>query len=276
MHVIPVYRDLVAGGWPRALRMHRPFFAGLEETYGPELFGPKGIPGAVQQGGHQLAARVAAAAGLAAWEEQSAAALALAMAHLPGPPPPVYLACLFDLAPGATVSVAARPAVAIGLERFGAEAPASPPRHLFHPSELIEIIPHEAAHAVRMQGLGLPPTPRQLPLKEMLLLEGTAVLVTDHLLGRPTLGTFMTAADLDRHRTADTLLRTQIRPWLEARGMPVFRQFFSAGSPISGYYLGWSLCTDYLRRTGRTLRELILMPADTVLAAVGLKATGGP
>lgn len=275
MHVIPVYRDLLSGGWPYALQSQAPYFSGLEETYGREWFGPAGVPGLAAVTGDALLTRIADAAALTEWEDWAARCLQRAMEELPGPPPPLYLACLFDFAPGATLSVHGRPSIALGLERFRHDPPTPPPRHHYHPSELVEIVPHEAAHAARMQGLGLPPTPRLLPLKEMLMLEGTALLLTDQLLGRQSLRTFMPADMIASHQAWDPYLRQHVVPCLESGGMDAFHRFFSAASPVSGYYLGWSLCSDYLQRSGRTLAELILTPADEVLRTLELMPTGG-
>lgn len=270
MPVISLFRDLLAAGWADCCRRHEPYFAGLLDTYGPELLGP-GFPAA-----HVAAQGAAVAAGLARaaplpWEQAAAGLLDLAMQHLPGPAPDLYLGTLFFMAPAATIGVGGQPALAIGLERFDpAAVPARPPRGQFAPAELPDMVPHEAAHAVRMRALGLPASPRRLPLAEMLLLEGTALLFTDALVGRETLPGFMPAADLARHRALLPHLPAALAPDLHRSGPAVFQRYFAATAPRSGYFAGLELCRRYCAATGTGPAALVTTPTRTVLAALDL------
>lgn len=271
MALVSLFRELLATGWAGCCQRYPEYFTGLADTYGPELLGP-GFPALhVAARGADLAARLARVAPLP-WEPAAAALLDLALDYLPGPPPDLYLATLFDLAPAATVGVGGRPVIALGLERFDpAAAPAPPPRWLFAPAELADMVPHEAAHAVRMQVLDLPPSPRRLPLAEMLLLEGTALLFADALLGRETLPGFMPAADLARHRAlAPGAWAGALAPDLHRAGPAVFARYFSPHAPLSGYWIGLELCRRYCRATGTRPAALVTTPTRTVLRTLGL------
>lgn len=270
MAIIPLFRDLLREGWSACCRRHEPYFAGLWETYGPELLGP-GFPGAlVAAGGAAVASQLLRVAPLG-WEEAAAALLSLTFRHLPGPAPDLYLGTLFGMAPAATIGVQGRPAIALGLERFDPLASREPPpRTFFAPEELADMVPHEAAHAIRMQALTLPPSPRVLPLAEMLLLEGTALLFTDALLGRETLPGFMPAADLARHQAMAPHLARLVAPDLDRAGPDVFARYFSPAAPVSGYYVGLELCRRYCQATGIHPADLVTVPTRTVLGALGL------
>lgn len=214
---------------------------------------------------------VAAAAPLADWEGTAGGLLQAAMApwaaHWVAPWPDVWLAPLLFLAPGATLSIDGRPAIAIGLDRFGPGPPHAPPRGLYHPAELTEIVPHEAAHAVRMAALGLPPTPRALTLAEMIVLEGTALCYTDALVGRPTVTSFLPATACAWHETHAPALWDRVARDLSLAGMAAFHRYFGADNPISGYYMGWWLCRRCIARSGRSPADLVVMPTEQILAA---------
>jgi hypothetical protein len=280
--IIPLYKDLLrslgacpAGQpvWPRfeaeVYYPHRAFFEGLVETYGDELFGPGGLPDAVEAAAPRLLQmlRFAPSYGM---EQQCEQNLQMASALLPGATPNLYLGTLLFTAPAATISVLARPALVLGLERFHPQPPADQPqKYWYHPSESVEMIPHEAAHAARMQVLDLPPTPRRLSLLDMVMLEGTALTFTDLLLGRQTLATFMPSEQLAWHEANDAYARSVIWPDLGQAGMGAFTRYFSASSPVSGHWVGYSLCRDFLRRYGpETITRLIAMPSPEILAAL--------
>ncbi len=270
MAVIALFRDLLATGWATCCAVHQPYFTGLWETYGPELLG-QGFPVAhVHALGTGIASRLARVAPLD-WEQDAGALLELTFRHLPGPVPDLYLGTLFGMAPAATIAVGGRPTIALGLEHFDPAAwPADPPRILYAPAEVANMIPHEAAHAARMHALGLPLSPRLLTLAEMLLLEGTALLFTDALLGRETLPGFMPAADIARHRAVLPHLAAAVAPDLNLTGPQVFTRYFSAGSPVNGYFLGLELCRQYSQATDTEPRALVTAPTRAVLGALGL------
>ncbi|BDG60908.1 DUF2268 domain-containing protein [Caldinitratiruptor microaerophilus] len=269
MAIIPVWRELLAGtaAGPGCLSL----LAALEETYGPEVYGPGGAPGALARTWLPAIGQIARVGG-DWWEASIATLLGRVYRHLPPPPPDVYLGTLLFLAPAATLSLQGRPVVAVGLERFDPLCPPGmpPPRGLYHPSEVEEMLPHEAAHVARIRALGLCPSPRDLTLADMVLLEGTALLFTDWFLGRQTLPTFMPAAEIARHQAEEAAHRAVVRGALGERGMPAFLRFFRANAPVSGYYVGLSLCREYCARTGVTPDRLVLVPTREILAAVGL------
>jgi|GEM_PF-1737147 len=283
----PVYRDVLLSLeayrqgsplWPAfatiAYQPHQAFFDGLTETYGPSLFGPEGLPGAVQQSALMLheALRPAPTYRM---EERAAAILEATRPYLPGPMPDLYVGTLFFTAPAATLSVRGRPAIALGLERFSPQPPSTGEKYWYHPDEVVEMLPHEAAHAVRMEALGLPPTPQGLSLLDMLLLEGTALLFTDLLLGRETIATFINPERLAWHKANDDWVLAAVDREFPATGMGVFRRYFAADAPVSGYYAGLSLCRRYLERYGAgAMPELLLLPSAEVLRRLGWRAHG--
>lgn len=280
-----LYRDLVdlpgRDLWPAFIRStykkHRPYFDGLVETYGSEVFGPAGLRGAVEAAGPAAVAAIRAL--LARGESPEATAEALlqqCQPLLPGEPPELYLATLLFLAPAATLCVAGAPVIAVGLERFTTGDPPPPPpgypgRFHYRLPELEEMIPHEACHVARMRALSLPTTPRRLSLKDMVFLEGTALVFADHLVGRETLRTFLPEATFVSHRSHDQEVRRKAMAEFDQTGMGVFGRYFSPLAPVSGYYVGFSLCREYLERFGEDrLPELITMPSDEILSRLGL------
>ncbi len=281
MAIIPVYPDMLRAlqaappgrRWPafeaRVYLPHRAYFDGLAETYGPEIFGPGGLPGAVERMGPALLQALSPAPGYQ-MEERTARLLAAARSLLPGTEPDVWLGTLLFIAPAATLSVQGQPAIALGMERFHPAPPPVPQKYWYQPDEVVEMIPHEAAHAARMEVLNLPPTPRQLTLLEMVMLEGTALTFTDQLLGKETLATFMPPEHLQWHRANDALVRRVAAADFGASGMDVFQRYFSPTSPVSGYYVGYSLCREYLDRHGPTaVTELVALPSAEILRRLG-------
>lgn len=282
--VIPLYLDVLnalravpdgAPAWPffreTAYQPHRAFFDGLVETYSDFLFGPGGLPGAVERTGPALRAALAPAPTYR-MEQQAEQLLRTAGMLLPGEEPDLYLGTLFFTAPAATLSVNGRPAIALGLERFHPAPPRGGPKTWYHPTEMVEMVPHEAAHAARMQVLGLPPTPRLLSLLEMVMLEGTALTFTDMLIGRVTLATFMPAEQLRWHQEHDAAVRAAAAAEFHTGGMPAFLKYFSGSSPVNGYYVGYSLCREYLDRFGpESMRELVALPSAEILRRLAFK-----
>lgn len=278
MALIPLYRDLlstleaVPAGvpvWPtfaaNLLRLYPAYFDGLAQTYGPDRFGPAVLPGLVEQQAPALRQALAPAPSYGL-EAHAAALLELVAPLLPGPRPDIYLGTLFFTAPAATLAINGRPAIALGLERFHPSPPAATPRQLYHPAESAEMIPHEAAHCARMKVLGLPPTPQELSLLEMVMLEGTALIFTDLLLHKQTLATFMPAEQLAWHEAHEAEVRQAATADLGMSGMEPFFKYFSTDSPISGYYVGYSLCREFLRRFGpESMPLLIAMPSAEIL-----------
>ena len=279
MAVIPLYLDIMRvlaatpygyPIWPRfeeeVYYPHRAYFEGLIETYGDDTFGPGGLRGALEGATPSLreGLRHAPYYGL---EAEAGRWLAAVEPLLPWTAAPnLYLGTLLFTAPAATLSILGRPTIALGLERFHPSPPQTGAKYWYHPRESAEMIPHEAAHVARMQALGLPATPRRLSLMDMIMLEGTALTFTDSLLGRQTLATFLPADRLAWHRANDAAIRAAVAPDLHREGMDVFGQYFAAESPISGYYVGYSLCTDWLKRHGTDqIRTLLALPAQTIL-----------
>ncbi|MFO7171431.1 MAG: DUF2268 domain-containing putative Zn-dependent protease [Bacillota bacterium] len=266
MQVVPLYRSLLAGGWQEVARRYPEYPAALEETYGPEPFAPWGVWDPHHPAIPAARARIRRCAG-AGWEDRAAALLRAAHRHLPGPAPVCYLGTLLGLGPAATLSRGGEPVIAVGLERFDPAArPEPPPRSLYHPGELEGMLPHEAAHVARFRALGLPPTPRHLSLAEMLLLEGTALLFTDWLLGRETLPSFLPVRDLARVAGTWPLLLRAIEPELGERGMSIFTRYFGTGAPVSGYALGLALARRYQAATGANPVAVLLTPTEQILA----------
>ncbi|HEY8346527.1 MAG TPA: DUF2268 domain-containing putative Zn-dependent protease [Symbiobacteriaceae bacterium] len=281
MALIPVYQDVlrvlqaVPPGtpvWPafesEVFLPHRAFFEGLSATYGPEVFGPGGLPAAVEQLAPILRAALEPASSYQ-MEEYVQKLLDQVTPLLPGIPSNVYLGVLFFLSPAATLSILERPAIALGLERFHPSPPPGPFKYWYHPREAEEMIPHEAAHVARMQVLKLPPTPRKLTLLDMVMLEGTALVFTDLLLGRTTLTTFMPAEQFAWHQANDQYVRAVVASEFHTGGMEAYLRYFSMYSPISGYYVGYSICREYLERYGNhAIRELVGLPSDEILRRV--------
>ncbi len=262
MAVIPTYRELAQG---RISPSSIALMQGLDETYGPESFGPGGALGALQRQGPALRQALGAASAYGL-EGLSTHWLGKVAPLLPGAPPDLYLGTLLFTAPAATISVGGRPALALGLERFHPTAPAGEPKFFYRPQEAEEMVPHEAAHAARMQALGLPPTPRRLSLLDMVMLEGTALTFADLLLGRETLATFMPKGQLQWHRHHDREVRAAAAADFGRSGMDAFHRYFGVNSPVSGYYVGYSLCSEFLQRFGPgSIRSLIAMPSQQIL-----------
>lgn len=281
MAISRVYADFLPlpdqGLWPAfsrsCYRKHRDYFDGLIATYGEDAFGPGGLRRAVESAG--AAARQAIQVLFAEGGDPEPLAEHLlegCLPLLPGISPRVYLGTLFFLAPAATLDIGGQPAIAVGLERFTAgDPPPAPPgypgRFFYRLTELEEMIPHEACHVARMQALSLPLTPRRLSLRDMILLEGTALVFTDRLVGRETLRTFMPAESFRVHRSRDAEVRRLAAADFDQVGMSAFLRYFSPLSPVSGYYVGFSLCREYLDRFGEDrLTELVTLPSDEVLA----------
>ncbi len=281
MRITPVYRDVLrsleaaARGsplWPAfhhlAYRPHREYFDGFAETYGPALLGREGLPALVTRLAPALHLALSPAPGYR-MEERVRSIMARLRPLLPGRLPDVYLATLFFVAPAATISVGGRPAIALGLERFS-PAPPPGPRYWYRPDEVEEMLPHEAAHAVRMEALGLPPSPQGLSLLDMVMLEGTALLFTDLLLGRETLATFMDPARLSWHRAHDAAVLAAAAREFGTGGMAAFTRYFAVDAPISGYWVVYSLCRRFLERYGTSaMRELLCMPSAEILRRLG-------
>ncbi|HLN64982.1 MAG TPA: DUF2268 domain-containing putative Zn-dependent protease [Symbiobacteriaceae bacterium] len=235
------------------------------ETYGETMFGPDGLRGAMEKAAPALKAMLRHAPGYGL-EAATARLMAQVEPLLPGTAPNVYLGTLLFMAPAATLGVLGRPAVALGLERFHPGPPPHQPKYWYHPAEVVEMLPHEAAHVARMQVLKLPPTPRRLTLLDMAMLEGTALTFTDLLLGRQTLATFLPADRLAWHRANDAYIRQAVLPDLAKSGMETFLRYFGADSPISGYYVGYSYCCDWLNRHGfDRVRDLVALPSHEIL-----------
>jgi hypothetical protein len=236
------------------------YYQGLAETYGLQA-----LPGAAPdlRAAERAALARAAALGL---HERSARLLAASSRHLPGPEPDLYVGPLFGIAPAATIAVGGRPAVAVGADRFYPAADRTQyPRRFYHPDELAEMVPHEAAHAARMEALALPPTPRLLTLLEMAMLEGTALLCADSLLGRRTLPSFLPEAQIawhERHRPQ--VLREAEQQW-ESGGMAAFVRWFGEAAPVSGYWVGYDLCRTYQQRFGSIP---LTVPSRLILACL--------
>lgn len=275
MAVIPLYRDLLRlhQAAPQqfgaiACQRYPTFFGGLWETYGPDLFGPS-LPRSLQVAGPALAEALHGASSLGL-EERAEVLLAQSAALLPGPPPDCYLGTLLFTGPAATVGIGGAPVVVVGMERFMANPPTGGPKQYYHPTELAEMIPHEAAHVARGGALRLPMSPRGLSLLEMCMLEGTALHFADSLIGRQTLATFMPAERIAWHEAN----REPIRQWVQGRwresGFPTFKRYFGSEAELSGYWIGYDLCRRYLETCGpQALGPLITMPSREVLARLG-------
>lgn len=278
MAMIPLYRDLLRvlqatpysfPIWPafeaEVYYPHRAYFEGLAATYGDDLFGPEGLRGAVERAAPNLreCLRHGPEFGLEAraqyWLEQ-------VDPLLPWTAPNIYLGTLLFTGPAATISVLGRPAIALGVERFHPTPPQTGAKYWYHPTELAEIIPHESAHVARMQVLNLPASPRALSLLDMVMLEGTALVFSDQLLGRQTLATFLPPERFAWHQAHDAAVRAAVAPDFGKAGMEMFLKYFATDSPVSGYYIGWSLCRDWLRRHGPDqMRHLLTLPAQAIL-----------
>ncbi|HYF92735.1 MAG TPA: DUF2268 domain-containing putative Zn-dependent protease [Symbiobacteriaceae bacterium] len=278
MAVIPLYRPIMQvlnatpygyPVWPRfeteVFYPHRAYFEGLSATYGADFFGAGGLPAAVERAAPALreSLRHAPQYGLEAGAQQW---LERVDPLLPWSAPNFYLGTLFFTAPAATVGILGRPSITLGVERFHPSPPQTGAKYWYHPAEIAEMVPHEAAHVARMQALGLPPTPRRLSLLDMVMLEGTALTFTDLLLGRQTLATFLPADHLAWHRANDDAVRAAAAAEFDREGMEIFRKYFSAGAPVSGYYVGYSICCDWLRQHGPgQMRNLVALPSRTIL-----------
>jgi len=278
MAIVPVYLELVqvlVGSDPVLPALSLPArhcLEALEETYGPALCGPGGLEATLAGQRAQLLQALAPTTnlGLEAMAERS---IALAAPLLPdGHAPDLYLSTLLFTAPAATLSMGGQPTIIVGMERFSIEAHrrnpgGGRPPYWFHPEQVAEMIPHEAAHAARMQALDLPTTPRTLSLLEMVMLEGTALCFTDDLLGRKTLESFMPPRMIAQHRSRDRQMRHAILTRMHQTGMAAFTEFFAADSPISGYYVGQSLCRSYLqRRPDISSADLLAIPSQAIVA----------
>jgi hypothetical protein len=273
--IIPLYRDLLRllqAAPDRfaalAIQSHPTFFAGLWETYGPEIFG-RSLGAALQSSAPALLGALHPAPQFGI-EERAAALIDQAEKQLPGPPVDCYLGTLLFTGPAATAGIGGHPAIVVGMERFTPNPPPGGPKQWYRPDEVAEMIPHEAAHVARMRALGLPLSPRHLSLLEMCMLEGTALHFADHLVGRPTLATFMPTEQIAWHEANREALRHWVRPHWRNTGMPTFQAFFGTGAPISGYWIGYDLCRRYLERHGRgSLPELVRLPSSTALNRLG-------
>jgi hypothetical protein len=261
--------------WPRfeqeVYYPHRAYFEGLVATYGEEMFGEGGLRGAVEQAAPGLREQLRHAHTLGL-EGEAQRWLEFVTPRLTWTPPNIYVGTLLFTAPAATLSVLGRPAIALGVERFQpgpVQAPGEE-KYWYSPAELVEIIPHEAAHVARMQALKLPATPRQLSLLDMVMLEGTALTFTDLLLGRTTLATFMAPEQLAWHQANDGAIRAAVAQDFTREGMEVFLKYFSAEAPVSGYWVGYSLCAEWLRKHGTDqIGRLVALPSSEILAGLG-------
>lgn len=262
--------------WPAfansCLSRHRDYFEGITQTWGEEMLGPGGLQGAVQRHGPAMLQRLtrldieAVGRTAAAWLERS-------LPLLPGPAPDLYVGVLFFTCPACTLSVAGRPAVAVGAERLTPDRPVRRAGYRldFTVAELAEMVPHEACHAARLQALGLSGRIAELSLLDMLWLEGTALVFTDRLLGRPpdrsTLHTLLPAAVLAEHARNDDAVCRRALDASERRGLDALIAFFSPGAPVSGYYVGRRLVQRYLAAHGEdSLAELITLPSAAATA----------
>lgn len=278
MALILLYRDVarVLGStpygypiWPRfeeeVYYPHRAYFEGLVATYGEETFGKGGLRGAIERAAPMLREQLRHTHTLGL-EGEAQRWLEIVAPRLSWTPPNIYVGTLLYTAPAATIAVLGRPAMALGVERFQAAPAPGEPKYWYTPSELAEIIPHEAAHVARMQALNLPATPRQLSLLDMVMLEGTALTFTDLLLGRPTLATFMPPDQLAWHQANDAAIRSAVAQDFARDGMEVFFKYFTSGAPVSGYWVGYSLCAEWLRKHGtEQIGRLVGLPSAVIL-----------
>lgn len=275
MAVIPLYRELLRlhDAAPQqfgalACQQYPTYFGGLWETYGPDLFGPS-LPRSLQAAGPALAGALRGASTLGL-EEKAEALLAQSATLLPGPAPDCYLGTLLFTGPAATVGIGGAPVVVVGMERFTAHPPAGGPKQYYHPSELAEMIPHEAAHVARGTALHLPMSPRGLSLLEMCMLEGTALHFADSLVGRQTLATFMPAERIAWHEANREPIRLWVRNHWRESGLEAFKRYFGSEADLSGYWIGYDLCRRYLETCGYdSLQALITMPSAAVLSRLG-------
>lgn len=100
----------------------------------------------------------------------------------------------------------------------------------------------------------------------MVMLEGTALTFTDLLLGKQTLATFMPPQQMAWHQTHESEARAAVAAEAATTGMVPFMKYFSQHSPVSGYYVGYSYCRDYLQRYGAgAIRELMALPSPEIL-----------
>lgn len=228
------------------------YFRGLEETYGFPVPRSAG-PALVQAAAMHLPDR--------------ALRLLQQVSHrLPGPEPDLFVGPLFGIGPATTIAVEGRPAIAVGADKFDPRADRSVfPRRFYHPDELEEMLPHEAAHVVRMRALDLPPTPRRLSLLDMVMLEGTALVFTDSLVGRRTLDTFLSPELMRLHARHERQVLDHIADHFHTGGMDAFLRWFGQGAWPSGYYAGYALCRDYLIRTGAVP---VTLPSRAILASL--------
>lgn len=286
MEPIAVWRDLLDAAWSagwmpgralptsflpqfmqRVYQPHRDYFDGLEATYGPEIWGDDGALSHLVGHAQPLLESTLRGATTTHLDRMAAELLESSSRLLPGPTPTLYTAPLNFLAPAATVAVGGKPVVVVAPERFAPEPlPPQPAKFLYGPSELVEMVPHETCHVARMQALGLPPSPRELSLLDMVLLEGTALVFTDQIAGRTTLRTFLPPERMQWHEANEELVLATAAQDFGVIGMPAFIRYFAADSAISGYYVGYSLCRTYLDIYGPgSLPDLIVMPSELVL-----------
>jgi hypothetical protein len=262
--------------WPRfeeeVYYPHRAYFEGLVATYGEESFGEGGLRGAIERAAPQLREQLRHAHALGL-EGEAQRWLEVVAPRLTWTLPNIYVGTLLYTAPAATLSVLGRPAIALGVERFQPGTPTSPApgqtKYWYAPAEIAEMIPHEAAHVARMQALELSASPRKLSLLDMVMLEGTALTFTDLLVGRPTLATFMPPQQLAWHQANDAAIREAVAQEYAREGMEVFTKYFTTGAPVSGYWVGYSLCAEWLRRHGTDqIGRLVGLPSAEILAGL--------
>lgn len=158
----------------------------------------------------------------------------------------VYVGFGFGAAPATSLLVGGRPAIAL---------------HFEHPQcrpELLEtLVTHEFAHCARSAALGLPLSPAELGLADMIAYEGTAARFADAVLGLDTLGQMMSADDRRWHEENEAAVRAAFQAERDGKGMRVALRWFSAGGRPSGYWLGARLCDAW---RGGTLADLLAAP----------------
>lgn len=139
-------------------------------------------------------------------------------------------------------------------------------------SRLPVALAHETNHNVRFQ---FEKWHDDITLAEMMVSEGLAENFATNLYGEENVGPWVSKTDLE---TLNEYIKPIIREGLEVQGldnltaylygdeMAKMQNYFPVGLPYcAGYACGYHMIKYYLKKTGKTIEEATLLPAEEIL-----------
>ncbi len=142
-------------------------------------------------------------------------------------------------------------------------------------SRLPVVLAHETNHNIRFQFIKWH---NDITLAEMMVSEGLAENFATYLFGEENVGPWVGKTDMD---TLNGYIKPIIREGLDVQGldnltaylygdeMAQMQNYFPVGLPYcAGYACGYHMIKYYLKKTGKSIIEATLTPADEILKEV--------